>query len=83
MTDNSTNDRKRSRPPMSRPDLRDSELASRLQAQVNDLVERVTGMRQVKRQYLTLGLTVGVMVGLVLGVLIGMLMNAVTEESSQ
>jgi len=59
-----------------------NDLTHRLQHQVNELVERVTGIRQVKRQYLTLGLTVGVLIGVVLGVLIGMLVQSVGEDAS-
>lgn len=57
-----------------------SELTTRLQHQVNELVERVTGIRQIKRQYLTIGLTIGVLVGIVVGIFIGMLMHTVTDS---
>lgn len=77
------NERRRNPQRPARPEQLDiGELTARLQSQVNDLLERVTGVREIKRQYLTLGLTVGVLVGLVLGVLIGMLMHAVTEDGS-
>jgi tetrahydromethanopterin S-methyltransferase subunit G len=68
-------------PPRTERDL--GELTTRLQHQVNELVERVTGIRQVKRQYLTLGLSVGVLIGVVLGVLIGMLMHSVTDGNNK
>lgn len=67
---------------LNRPDRGDiNEITNRLQAQVNDLVERVTGMRQVKRQYLMIGLTIGMTIGMTLGVLVGILMHAVTDHS--
>jgi tetrahydromethanopterin S-methyltransferase subunit G len=74
-------DRTRSQSPRTERDL--GELTTRLQHQVNELVERVTGIRQVKRQYLTLGLSVGVLIGVVLGVLIGMLMHSVTDGNNK
>jgi tetrahydromethanopterin S-methyltransferase subunit G len=59
-----------------------NDITQRLQHQVNELVERVTGIRQIKRQYLALGLTAGLLVGMVLGILLGMLAQSVNEDSN-
>jgi tetrahydromethanopterin S-methyltransferase subunit G len=59
-----------------------NDITQRLQHQVNELVERVTGMRQVKRQYFTLGLTVGVMAGMIVGLLIGTMVSNMTEQNN-
>ena len=56
------------------------EITNRLQHQVNELVERVTGIRQVKRQYLTMGLLIGLLIGMIVGIVIGSLLNAVTAK---
>lgn len=57
-----------------------SEITNRLQNQVNELVERVTGVRQVKRRYFMGGLTIGVLVGIMVGTFIGMLIHSVTDH---
>lgn len=59
-----------------------NDITQRLQHQVNELVERVTGIRQVKRQYFTLGLTVGVMAGMILGLLIGTMVSSMNESDN-
>lgn len=59
-----------------------NDITQRLQNQVNELVERVTGIRQVKRQYFTLGLTVGVMAGLLFGLLVGIMVNSMNNEDT-
>ena len=56
------------------------EITSRLQQQVNELVDRVTGIKQVKRQYLTLGLLIGMLVGIITGIILGALLNAITGK---
>jgi tetrahydromethanopterin S-methyltransferase subunit G len=60
-----------------------NDITQRLQHQVNELVERVTGIRQVKRQYFTLGLTVGAMAGLLIGLLVGTMNNATKKDTQQ
>ncbi|MFZ4813057.1 MAG: hypothetical protein ACOYL5_00880 [Phototrophicaceae bacterium] len=71
--------RDRSRQP-NRPERELGEITTRLQHQVNELVERVTGVRQVRRQYLTIGLTVGILTGVVVGIFLGMVIHSLTHD---
>jgi tetrahydromethanopterin S-methyltransferase subunit G len=57
-----------------------NDIQSRLQHQINDLVERVTGIRQIKRQYLALGLSIGVLMGIVLGIIIGIAVGGLQDD---
>ena len=51
------------------------DLGDRIQHQVNELIDRVTGAREARRQSLSMGLSVGVLVGVIVGIAIGIAMH--------
>lgn len=60
-------------------DLQD--LTGRIQNQVNELVERVTGVREARRQALSTGLAIGVIIGLLVGIAIGIALDEQRNHS--
>ncbi len=59
------------------------DLTGRIQSQVNELVDRVTGVREARRQALTTGLAIGALLGVFIGVAIGIALNELNEQSEQ
>lgn len=51
------------------------DIGQRLQHQVNELIDRLTGVRKIRRQYLSMGLSAGVLVGVIVGIAIGIAMS--------
>lgn len=58
--------------PNGRGDREPNEMIGRLQSQINDLRERVTGVRKARRQAFIAGIILGFLVGLGLGYYIHM-----------
>ena len=57
------------------------DLGGRIQHQVNELIDRVTGAKEARRQYLSMGLSVGVLVGVIVGIAIGVAMHDNEEDN--
>jgi len=58
------------------------DLSTRLQHQVNELVERVTGVKEARKQALSLGLAMGVVAGIVMGVVIGIMIGELANDEN-
>jgi len=56
------------------------DLGDLIQKQVTELVNRVTGVKEARRQYLSMGLSAGVLVGVIVGIAIGIAMQDDDDE---